>query len=160
VSPIPLSLNHLNRFQRLMVPSACAVGVLLNIWLSCTLFLPDAEWKGHNDFLGFYAGARLVGSGKLYDRNAVREVHLQAVGQSGEIEYGRLPCYAWFLKPLGSLPYQTAYVLWAALLAAAFVGFIVLWPGVDATTRWLICCCSLPPFVSLFNGQDDLALLL
>jgi len=148
------------RVQRLLVPTACAAGALLNIWLTCSLFLPNDEWKGHNDFLSFYAGARLVGSPKLYDRDAVRDVHLQAIGKTGEVEYLRLPCYALFLKPLGSLPYHTAYTLWTVLLALAFAGFIALWPGVDATTRWLICCCSLPPFVSLFNGQDDLVLLL
>jgi hypothetical protein len=134
--------------------------MLLNVLLACTLFLPDEEWRGNNDFLGFYAGARLVGSPNLYDRDAVRRVQLQAVGEAGEIQYGRFPFFAWLLKPLGSLPYRTAYAIWAVLLTVAFAGFIALWPGVDATTKWLVCCCSLPPFVCLFNGQDDLVLLL
>ena len=110
--------------------------------------------------MGFYAGARLVGSPNLYDRSAVRSVHLQAVGLTGEIEYSRFPYYALFLKPLGWLPYYKAYAVWTVAMAVAFAGFVALWPGIDATERWLICCWSLPPFVCLFNGQDDLLLLL
>ena len=63
------------------------------------------------------------------------------------------PCYAWALKPLGWLPYHTAYVVWEVLLLAAFVGFITLWPGVGTARRWLVCCWSLPAFVSLVNAQ-------
>lgn len=131
----------------------------MNIWLACNLFLPGA-WQGRNDFLGLYAGARLVGSPNLYDHDAVRDVHLQAVGATGEIPFVRPPCYALFLKPLGLLPYRTAFAVWAILLAVALAGFAALWPGVAATTRWLICCWSLPAFVSLFNGQDVMLMLL
>jgi hypothetical protein len=136
----------------------CALGVILNITVACNLFLPNA-WTGRNDFLGFYAGARLAGGSNLYNRESIRAEHLNAVGETGEIQYGRLPAYALVLKPLGWLPYRTAYVTWEILLATAFIGFVVLWPNSAASSKWLICCWSLPAFVSLFNGQDDLLLL-
>ncbi|MCX6626781.1 MAG: glycosyltransferase family 87 protein [Candidatus Solibacter sp.] len=156
---LEVTLNYRIRLQRFVVPSACAVGALLNIWLACTVFLPGA-WQGRNDFLGLYAGARLVGGPDLYDHDAVRNVHLQSIGETGEIPFVRPPCYALFLRPLGLLPYRTAYAVWATLLAAALAGFTALWPGASSSARWLICCWSLPAFVSLFNGQDVLLLLL
>lgn len=145
--------------RRFAIRATCAVGVLLNVSLACNLFLPGA-WRGRNDFLGFYVGARLAGSTHLYDRESVRLEQLRVVGETGEIQYGRLPVYALVLKPLAWLPYPRAYLIWEILSAAAFAGFIALWPGVAPPVRWLVCCWSLPAFVGLFNGQDDLLLLL
>lgn len=145
--------------QRFAILAACASGVLLNIWLACNLLLPGA-WQGRNDFLGFYVGGRLAGTTHLYDRESVRLEHMRAVGETGEIQYGRLPVYALVLKPLARLPYYRAYFIWEILSAAAFVGFLVLWPGVAPAVRGLVCCWSLPAFVCIFNGQDDLLLLL
>ena len=137
----------------------CAAGVLLNVALAWNVFLPNA-WQGRNDFLGFYAGARLAGSENLYQRESVRQEHLSASGETGEIQYGRLPAYALALKPLAGLPYGRAYAVWETLQVAALLGFILLWPGVDLAAKCLLCTWSLPAFVSLFNGQDDLLLLL
>ena len=134
-------------------------GALLNIWVACNLCLPGA-WQGRNDFMGFYAGARLVGGPHLYHRDSIREEHLRAVGETGEIQYGRLPCFAFFLKPLAWLPYYRAAAVWETLSALAFLSFIALWPGAAPATRWVICSWSLPAFVALFGGQDDLILLL
>jgi hypothetical protein len=134
--------------------------VLLTVWLISRFFGLDAWQQGRNDFLGFYAGARLVGGPDLYNRDAVQAIQLQAVGGVGEIQFGRLPFYALVLKPLTWLPYGTAHAVWFALLAAAFAGFIALWPGAATPLRWLIGCWSFPAFVSLFNGQDDVVLLL
>lgn len=147
-----------NRWRRIVVPPLCAAGILLNAWIACNVFLRNA-WQGRNDFLGFYEGAQLVGTAGLYDRDAVRHVQLRTTGETFEIQYGRLPCFAWFIKPLGSLPYRSAYTLWAVLQGAAFAAFLALWPAVSVTRRWLIGCWSLPAFISLFNGQDDLLLL-
>jgi hypothetical protein len=145
--------------KRWRIALLCAAGVLVNTLLACNLFLPRA-WQGRNDFMGFYAGAQLAGTPNLYDRDSIGAAHLRAVGETGEIQYGRPPYYAWILKPLGRLPYRTAYTVWAVLMAASFCGFLALWPGVAARTKWLVGCWSIPAFVCLFNGQDDLLLLL
>lgn len=137
----------------------CVLGVVVNVALACNLFLPNA-WAGRNDFLGFYAGARLAGSGNLYDLASVRAEHLNAIGETGEIQFERLPVYAMVLKPLGWLSYRAAYVVWEIVLVTAFLGFMVLWPSQPEVPKWSICCWSLPAFVSLFNGQDDLLLIL
>jgi len=145
--------------RRSLLIGACAAGVLLNVWLACNLYLPGA-WQGRNDFLGFYAGARLAGGPHLYDRDSIRAEHLRAVGETGEIQYGRLPCFAFFLKPLARLPYYRAAAIWEIMSAVAFARFIAMWPGAAPATRWVLGCWSLPAFVSIFGGQDDLILLL
>src|SRR5579872_3034525 len=96
----------------------CVLGVVVNVALACNLFLPNA-WSGRNDFLGFYAGARLAGSNNLYNRESVRAEHVNAIGETGEIQYGRLPVYAMALKPLGWMPYRAAYLAWEILLVTA-----------------------------------------
>jgi Glycosyltransferase family 87 len=155
--------KHLSFHSKLIAAKVeiaiCALGVVLNIALACNLFLPNA-WAGRNDFLGFYAGTRLAGTGNLYNRDRVREEQLKAVGESGEIQYGRLPAYAMALKPLGWLPYRAAYAAWEVLLTGAFLAFLILWPSPAPFRRWFIGCWSLPAFIALFNGQDDLLLLL
>src|SRR5579872_4186307 len=113
----------------------CVLGVLVNVALACNLFLPNA-WAGRNDFLGFYAGARLAGSGNLYDLASVRAEHLNAIGETGEIQFERLPVYAMVLKPLGWLSYRAAYVVWEIVLVTAFLGFLVLWPSQPEVPKW------------------------
>ena len=155
------TLNDTYRWPRIAALAlACTVGVGLTVAMISQSFHLDPWLQGRDDFLGFYAGARLVGGPHLYDPAAVRAVQTQAVGEAHEIKYGRIPFFALVLKPLAWLPYHTAHAVWALLLAAAFAAFIALWPGVAASTRWLICCWSLPAFVSLFNSQDDVVLLL
>lgn len=148
------------RQRRLLIAAACAVGALLNIWIATHLIHPNGDWQGRNDFLGFYAGARLVGGPNLYDRESVRQEHIRAVNMEGEIQFGRFPCFAFFIKPLAWLPYYRAAAVWEILNGAAFLGFILLWPGGQPARRWPICCWSLPAFAAGFGGQDDLILLL
>lgn len=155
--------KRLSFHSKLMAAKAeiaiCALGVVLNIALACNLFLPNA-WAGRNDFLGIYAGARLAGSGSLYDRASVTREHLNAIGETGDIPYVRLPVYALVLKPLGWMRYRAAYAAWEVVSVAAFLGFLILWPSPRPFTKWFIGCWSLPAFIALFNGQDDLFLLL
>jgi len=38
--------------------------------------------------------------------------------------------------------------------------FAILWPHVSPAGKWMVCCWSLPAWVSVFNGQDVALLLL
>src|SRR5579859_3604818 len=52
-------------------------------------------WSGQNDYLSFFAGARLVGSSKLYDPQQASSVQMQTAGFFGEaLAYIRPPFYA------------------------------------------------------------------
>src|SRR3954469_17455731 len=105
----------------------CLLGVALNVWVSCAVLLPGA-WTGRNDFLGLYAGARLSGTPKLYDRDAVRQTQLQAAGETGEsLRFSRLPYYGLVLKPMGWLPYRVSFAVWVFLGVVVLVWFAALW---------------------------------
>jgi hypothetical protein len=131
------------------------LGLAFNLWATWYLFLPGAT-TGRNDFLSFYAGAKLAGTSGLFNPARVSEVQLRAIGETGDSQkFIRLPCYAIFLKPLAWLPYRTAYVLWELLSASALIAALVLWPGPTAKTKWLIACWLLPVVEGILNGQDD-----
>ena len=144
--------------RRLALTLLCLAGVALNTWITCNYLVPGA-WKGKNDFLGLYAGARLAGTSRLYDPEAARETQLREAGETLESQrFIRLPYYALMLKPVGLLPYRPAYGVWLALSVLSLAIFAALWPA--GTTGWLICCWFLPGFVAVFNGQDAPMLLL
>ena len=116
---------------------------------------------GHNDFLAFYAGGRLVGSGQLYDPARVGQTELESGGATGRtLLYIRPPFHAVMFRPLAALPFLPAYRIYVLLLLAALAGFVLLWPGPDLGALALACCWSLPVSAAFANGQDDAFLLL
>jgi hypothetical protein len=116
---------------------------------------------GADDFLGLYAGARLVGTSGLYDADRVRQVQLETAGVTGpSLHFTRLPCFSLMLWPLAQLPYATAHAIWYILRFAAVACFLVLWPHSNRSLNALVCCWSLPLAAGLANGQDAPLLLL
>ncbi len=120
------------------------------VWMNRTRVLP-----GHNDFIQLYTGARLAGTRGLYDRQAVAQVQMQAVGVTGDAwRYTRLPYYAGLLWPLGRLPYRTAYGVWQLLSVAAVAGFAAVWAPGRRDLTVLFTLLALPVWAGLMNGQD------
>ncbi len=143
-----------------MTPAAVAALTLLLVlalvWPSRSLIL-----TGANDFLSFYAGARLAGTGDLYNPARASQIQLQAAGTTGErLRYIRLPWFAGLLWPLGRLPYAQAYLIWQCLNAMAFLGFLALWPPSSSPGVAVAGLSFLPVYWSLVNGQDLTLLLL
>lgn len=145
--------------SRFAMLAACLCGIGANAWFAWNLFLPGAAGTGRNDFLGLYAGGQLAGSPDLYNPASVRAAELRAAGETG-LPFPRLPYYALLLKPLTWMPYRTAYAVWGAMMVAALAGFGILWPHARPASKWMLCCWSLPAWVSVFNGQDVALLLL
>ncbi|MFB3826875.1 MAG: glycosyltransferase 87 family protein [Bryobacteraceae bacterium] len=117
-------------------------------------------YRGSNDFLAFYAGARLVGTPDLYDAEAAREIQASASGMTGNaLRFIRLPFFAAGLWPLGTLPYPYAYWIFQGLSLAALAAFLLLWPG-DRAAAAVLCCWSVPLSMNLASGQDVTFLLL
>ena len=103
--------------------------VLLVLMSALLVFLAwpvrDLVATGANDFLSFYAGARLVGTPDLYNGAAVRRFQTREIGiPSDTLPFTLPPYYAVMLWPLGRLPYFPAYVIWQVLNVAALAGFI------------------------------------
>lgn len=147
------------RFEsRLRIPSKFAFFLSIAGLVMMFFFWRGAAGRivdGYNDFLGFYAGARLCGTPGLYDAAKVTEVQLAEARATGPaLRLTRPPFYALLLSPLGLLPYQTAYLVWTLLNAGALAGFIALWRETDRNLVLAACCCSIPVAASFANGQD------
>lgn len=110
--------------------------------------------EGKNDFAAFYMGAKLSGSGHLYDADR------HYAGQKSQLGYYmpavtfiRLPFYAALLKPLSWFDYGTAWWLFLLANAACAIWFYskFLWGD---TLAFLLGAASLPAYAALANGQD------
>jgi hypothetical protein len=116
----------------------------------------DQALRGGNDFLALYAGARLGRTPGFYNPERVREAQIKSAGMVGEsLLFTRLPYCALFLKPLGMLPYKTAYWVWQIASVAALAGFLALWKATPPKLTEAFACCLAPALVSCpINGQD------
>jgi hypothetical protein len=141
-----------------MFPVAALGIVFLSLW-----FRPDAprSLAGVNDFMGIYAGARLVGTPEQFDAGAYLREQVRATGWAApSILYTRLPAFAFLLRPLGRLDYRAAYLVWQGLSLASFFTFLILWPAPDRGLLLCAACCSFPLFADVTGGQDIAFLLL
>ncbi len=115
----------------------------------------DLVFTGANDFLSFYAGARLVGTPDLYNHDRVKQIQSTEIGiPSDTLPFIRPPYYAALLWPLGKLPYMTAYAVWQLLNLAAVAGFVWLFPGGPRRKTLVFTWWSVPVFWSFANAQD------
>ncbi|MBK5291353.1 MAG: DUF2029 domain-containing protein [Acidobacteriia bacterium] len=123
--------------------------------------LRNLVFTGANDFLSYYAGARLVGTSDLYNPAKAQRVQLESAGASSQtLPFTRLPYFAAFLWPLGKLPYLAAYACWQILNGIAFLLFLRLWPLQPVWTARLLACACLGIGWSFANAQDHTFLLL
>jgi hypothetical protein len=121
----------------------------------------DPMRTARNDFLPLYVGAKLAGTGDLYDSHAYYAfmIHrFEALHES--LRFTRPPFYASLLWPLSRLPYETAYLVWWLLRLAALAGFVALWRIPSRADAMLFTSLSVPVFASLAAGQDTPFLLL
>jgi hypothetical protein len=139
---------------------SCLLGVAL-IYGSTMLAGLDKAREGADDFLAFYAGARLAGSPAMFDSGRIRQTQLDAAGVvAPNLVSIRVPAFSLLLWPLAQLPYLAAHTVWYGLRAAAIAGFILLWPWNARSWGALICSWSLPLAAGIANGQDAPFLLL
>lgn len=110
------------------------------------------------DFNEFYAAGKLVGTGHLYDWEAIRALELQHGTRA--VPFGRIPAFAVFFWPLSSLPYAIARILWLAAGFGALAGIAILWPLRPWRRVAGAICWSVPALMCLTFGQDSVLLLL
>ncbi|MFN7920880.1 MAG: glycosyltransferase family 87 protein [Bryobacteraceae bacterium] len=138
--------------RTLQTAAVCLLGVtILGFW--GIGFRPRVT-TGVNDFVQLYAGAKLVGTPQLYDVEASQKIQMEAVGRFIDaVYYTRLPFYALVLKPLGALPYLTAYYIYQCV-SLVVVG-LFLWRFAKLVPETAILACMSPPLlVNFANGQD------
>jgi hypothetical protein len=144
---------------RSVLAIACVLGIAL-VFGGTILAGGDKVRTGADDFLAFYAGARLAGTPGIYDPDSIRRTELEAAGANGQALLSiRIPGFSLLMWPLAQLPYAAAHALWYAIRIAAVIGFVLLWPWTPRGFTALICCWSLPIAAGLANGQDAPLLL-
>ena len=115
--------------------------------------------RGQNDFLAFYAGAKLAGAPDLYSAQTAKQMQAEMAGiWLPAVIYIRPPFYAALLKPLARMPYRAAYWLFQALNLAALASFLWKWGRRDPWL-WALGAISIPVATAFANGQDILLLV-
>ncbi len=114
--------------------------IALALMLALVVNVRSQTADGLGDFAAFYAGARSLPTGDLYDIERLHQIELEHTGKySSGHGYVRPPFHAVLIWPLSRLPYRSAYTLWNLILAASIAGFIALWRPPPIFGRH---CCS------------------
>jgi hypothetical protein len=132
------------------------LGCLLGIAVNCCLKHPDLPYifGGDNDFMSFYAGAQLVGTGELYNPEAMARAESRVWEIPRTLPFVRLPVYAWMISPLRFFSYQRAYWIWQSVSLAAVLLFVCFWPAPRKWMTAMACCWSLPLLECFIMGRD------
>jgi hypothetical protein len=134
-------------------PIACAAGLLFTWGTIPHVTRPILRGEGLMDSTSFRNGAQFLGTRYLYDPAAYVNMQRREPGaQTGYRIYLRPPWYALSSLWLAYLPYKKAMVTWKALMLAAAVVFVFLWPERRAAA--LALCWGYPLPASLEQGQD------
>jgi alpha-1,2-mannosyltransferase len=149
-----MMLHAIKRLSTRAVIAWCIAGVLAQALVHAhhRRWFSDAP----HDFTGFYVGGRLVGTSSLYDPKDNLAVQSSVGIQPRDfIIFVRLPYFALLLKPLASLPYRAAVLVWKALIVLALVLFACLFPYGSARVRWIALCWFVPAGDAFVMGQDS-----
>ena len=140
-----------NRRNLLLIGCGLA-GLAVNGWLAVA---NRSSWDV--DFNQYYSAGKLVGSGHLYDWDAIRSLELER--NTTAVPFSRIPANALALKPLSALPYPVARVVWLCIGIASLAGFLFLWPFVSRAWALVALCWSAPVAMCLAFGQDSIVFL-
>ena len=149
---------------------------MADITLMPVLMWPGREriLSGENDYISFYAGARLLGTPGLYDPAKTRDLQLELIGTTGEARSYliRLPWFAALLWPICQLPYilmqsGSCWHFWLQQVSPICGGHRwarlfrrVVTPGLSvpvfSTGRMPSCCCfgSLAPHLGNLEQRE------
>ncbi len=146
--------NHkfLEALQRRKISAAVAIallaipGLALNVWPAVT------GWSSWGvDFNQFYSAGHLVGTGHLYDWDALRKIEAE---RNTEVPCARLPIVLYGHKYLARLPYGVARSIWLAGSIVSLILFAFLWPGARRMLMMVALAWSMPAILILVYGQD------
>ena len=144
---------------RLAYLSLCLAGIAVSAFT-----IGPGNWayvqRGQTDFMDLYAGGKLAFSHDLYDPGQVTRVEAETGGRYSPTRlFMRPAAFAVLLWPFSQMPYRTASWAWEATNVVVLIGFIALWPPGNRWLAAVVCCWSVPAFMSLAEGQDIAFLL-
>ena len=134
------------------VVAVALAGVSANLFVALA---NSGSWSA--DFNQYYAAGKLVGTGHLYDWDAVQ--NLERPHGGNRTPFIRMPVFAAAFKPLTALPYDTARVVWFGLSLAVWAAFPFLWPLKRRTWVWAAMAWCTPAAMCLAFGQDSMFFL-
>ena len=138
--------------RRLLIVLGCLLGIAVN----CYLKFPILSYtvRGDNDFMGFYAGAQLLGSGELYNPEAIRRAESRLWDTPRFLPFVRLPAYAALISPMRFFSYRHAYWIWQSVSLASIFLFVFFWPTPRKGITAIACCWSVPLLDCFIMGRD------
>jgi hypothetical protein len=125
----------------------CIAAIALNVRI---VGLDSAHLGG--DYNQFYSASRLIGTGHLYDWDALRKIEAE---NGVQMPTGRLPIVLFGHKLLGGLPFRTAWHVWTAMCVVALAFFATFWPGGQRLPMIAALVLSIAATYDLLVGQDD-----
>ena len=130
--------------------------VMAVFWATLGTVLVDSARR--HDFLNFYVGATLAGSGRfaeLYDQQTQLELQRELVPSTQElIPFVRPHFYAMALAPLSRLPLDAAFHAWIALHVVLLVGcWAWAWRRFGSNAL-ILGSLYLPTALGIAHGQD------
>lgn len=137
------------RTRRFLLAAASVAVAALLLWPVRHFF-----FRGQTDFVQLYVGAKLSGTGRMYDPEANYEWHRKLFGvRLPAVLHTRPPFYGLLLKPLASAPYPVAWWLFVGmnLAAAAWVFFRFLGPRPPSAAFGLVYPAT---WLAILWGQD------
>jgi hypothetical protein len=143
--------------KRLVDWSPVALGL---VFLAVLSYYRHSEWlAAKNDFVTFYAGAKLAGTPDLYSRSANLALNEALAGSPVQMMmYIRPPFYAALLKPLSLFPYLTAYAIFSAASLGCVLWFVSRFSK-ECPSLPFLASISIPLLATLCAGQDSPLLL-
>jgi hypothetical protein len=137
--------------KRILFWLPVALGVMFMLLLG--YHRREIAFHGQNDFVTFYAGAKLAGTPDLYSREANLKLNRSVVGDDMGMMYIRPPFYAAILKPLAALPYLTAYAVFTCLSLACYLWFVSQFTK-ECPALPFLAAISVPFLATLLAGED------
>jgi hypothetical protein len=137
--------------RRVLYWSPVAVGVMFLLLLG--YHRREMAFSAKNDFVTFYAGAKLAGTPELYSRTANVELIKKQVGVDMGMMYIRPPFYAAILKPLAWLPFLWAYAVFTCASLGIYLWFVWRFTR-ECPALPFLAALSIPLLADLAAGQD------
>ncbi len=141
----------LSVMKRVLYWAPVVLGILFMLLLGW--YRREQAFQARNDFVTFYAGAKLAGTGSLYSREANVELIKRLVGVDMGLMYIRPPFYAALLKPMSLLPFLWAYAAFSVASLAAYIWFVARFAG-ECPALPFLAAISIPFLADLSAGQD------
>ena len=152
--------SSMSRKLALTAMVVAGTAVILAAWIKSAMHSIFLAW----DFPVFYIAARIQ-IDHLYDPAAFAtfwQQYLQPLGSVHWAPYVRPAVFAALTRPLGLLPFRTAFVLWALAGACAYAGAVLI-----LMRRFRLPAIMIPAYVGFFpavtglvSGQDNCMFLL